>query len=136
MNKEKVIVSTDKKLLDIDVIYGFLSRSYWAKKRTLQQVQTSIEHSICFGMYYEEKQIGFARVLSDQVVMAYLMDVFIVQEYQDQGLGQHLMEEIFKYPDFGNVKSWLLATNDAHQLYEKFGFELLQRPEVFMERRN
>lgn len=129
-----IIVSTDKNKLDIPFIQHFLKDIYWAAGRTLEEVQTSIEHSLCFGIYLDDKQIGFARVITDYVVFAYLMDVFITEEHRGKGYSSVLIESMMKEPQLENIKIWRLATKDAHFLYRKFGFNELANPEKLMEK--
>ena|SRR5688572_1068112 len=127
-------VSTDKAKLNLDLIHGFLSReSYWAKGRSLDVVRKSIENSICFGVFKADQQIGFARVVTDYSVFAWIMDVFIVNNHRKGGLGKLLMESIMKHNELQKLQRWGLATDDAHGLYEKFGFRMLTRPDTFME---
>lgn len=130
----EIIISTDKSKLDISLIHNFLSNSYWAKERTMEQVKKSIDNTICFGLYLNNKQIGFARVLTDQVVFAYLMDVFIVEMYRGNGYSKILMHEILNYQDFSEIGKWFLATRDAHNLYKQFQFVEIPKPEMYMER--
>ena len=131
----KFTVSTDKSRLQIEVIHSFLANdSYWAQARLLEQTQTAIEHSICFGLYIGERQIGFARVISDQATFAYIGDVFVVAEFRGRGLSKWLMEVIVSHPDLQNLRRWVLATRDAHGLYEKFDFGPLKVPDRWMER--
>ncbi|WP_447635821.1 GNAT family N-acetyltransferase [Flavobacterium microcysteis] len=127
-------ISTDKDKLDISFIHKFLTNTYWAKGRTLEEVKTTIENSFCFGIYTNGKQIGFARVVTDYVVFAYIMDVFIVEEQQGKGYSSLLMDKLLNEPAFKKVKTWRLATADAHFLYEKFGFGALANPEKQMEK--
>ena len=128
-------ISTDRSKLQLDVIQAFMSEeSYWAKSRTLEQTRTAIENSICFGVYEGERQIGFARVVSDQATFAYLGDVFILNEFRGRGLSKWLMETIVSHPDLQGLRRWLLATRDAHGLYSQFGFGPLRFPERWMER--
>jgi N-acetylglutamate synthase-like GNAT family acetyltransferase len=134
INRADITVSTDKSKLDINVIHGFLSESYWAKGRTQEQVKQSIENAICFGIYLKNNQIGFARVLSDKVAFAYLMDVFILEKYRGNGFSQALLTAIFNNQELKNVSKWFLATRDAHGLYRKFGFREVARPERLMEK--
>lgn len=129
------LISTDPRRLQLDIIYGFLSRSYWAKDRSREAVARSIEHSLCFGVYYRDTQVGFARVITDYVVVANLVDVFIIEDYQGSGLGKWLLSCVVSHPELQDVRNWLLATRDAHSLYEKFGFKPLARSEAFMEAR-
>ena len=131
---ENIKISTDKSLLDIEFLHSFLSNAYWAKGRSRSDIQTTIEHCVCFGIYKDNQQIGFARVLTDYAVFAYLMDVFITEEEQGKGYATQLMKAVFSYPDFSKVKKWKLATSDAHNLYRKFGFEIIKDSEKMMER--
>ena len=128
-------ISTDKSQLEVDVIFDYLSNhSYWAKGRSRETIEKSISNSLCFGVYDDKnKQVGFARVVSDLAVFAWLMDVFILPAFQGHGLGKLLMAEIMSHKDLREVKKWGLGTKDAHGLYEKFGFRLLSQPENRME---
>lgn len=127
-------ISTDRSRLQIGVIHDFLANeSYWAKNRTLEQMQTAIENSICFGVYHGELQIGFARVISDSATFAYLGDVFILEEFRGLGLSKWLMETLLSHPDLQGLRRWILATRDAHGLYEQFEFTGLKFPERWME---
>ena len=129
-----ITVSTDKSKLDIPFIQDFLKDIYWAAGRTIEEVQTTIDASVCFGIYLNEKQIGFARVITDYVVFAYLMDVFIDEKHRGKGYSSILIEYMMHEPLLKNIKIWRLATSDAHFLYEKFGFTKLNHPEKMMER--
>lgn len=127
-------ISQDKSLLDVGLIHGFLTETYWAKGRTIEEVQTSINNCLCYGVYLNKKQIGFARVLTDKVVFAYIMDVFILPEYRGNGYSKLLMEEVLNTKELTSCK-WLLKTADAHGLYKQFGFEVDCNPERIMERK-
>lgn len=129
-----ISVSTDKSKLDVPFIQDFLKDIYWAAGRTIEEVQTTIDASVCFGIYLNEKQIGFARVITDYVVFAYLMDVFIDEKHRGKGYSSILIEYMMHEPLLKNIKIWRLATSDAHFLYEKFGFTKLNHPEKMMER--
>lgn len=129
-----VSVSTDKNKLDVPFIQDFLKDIYWAAGRTMEEVQTSIDHSYCFGIYLKDKQIGFARVITDYVVFGYLMDVFIADEYRGKGYSSILISAMMEEPILQKIKIWRLATKDAHFLYEKFGFKPLAHPEWMMEK--
>lgn len=129
-----ITISTDKTKLDVAFIQHFLKDIYWAAGRTLEEVQTTIDHSFCFGIYLDERQIGFARVITDYVVFAYLMDVFIDEKHRGHGYSKMLIEAMMNEPQLQQVKIWRLATSDAHFLYEKFGFKLLAHPEKMMEK--
>ena len=129
-----ITVSTDKNKLDIPFIQHFLKDIYWASGRTIEEVQTSIEYSFCFGIYLDDQQIGFARVITDYVVFAYVMDVFISEEHRGKGYSSVLIDSMMKEPQLQNIKIWRLATKDAHFLYRKFGFNKLANPEKLMEK--
>jgi GNAT superfamily N-acetyltransferase len=133
--REDYIISTDRERLDLSVIHGYLSNSsYWAKGRTLETIRRSIEHSLSFGLYKGERQIGFARVVTDYATFAWIADVFILDGFRGEGLGTWLMEVIIKHPQLQGFRRWTLSTKDAHELYRKFGFTELTRPERWMER--
>ena len=127
-------ISTDKSKLQVDLIHAFSTKSYWAKGRTIEEVQKTIEHCLCYGVYLNKKQIGFARVCTDYVVFAYLMDVYIIPEHQGKGYSKQLMEAINKEPKLQSCKVWMLKTADAHGLYKQFGYTELKHPEKVMER--
>ena len=127
-------INTDQELLQFDVIFEYLStQSYWAKGISKEKLQIAINSSICFGLYHQNQQIGFARVISDQSTFAYLADVFIVDAFRKQGLSKWLLQNILAYPSFKDLRRWLLATADAHELYTKFGFKTISQPERFMQ---
>jgi GNAT superfamily N-acetyltransferase len=127
-------ISTDKSRLQIEVIHQFLTETYWAKGRTLIEVKTSIEHCLCFGVYLDDKQIGFARIATDYVVFAYVMDVFILPEYRGNGYSKLLMKAVNEEHKLQNCKIWMLKTADAHELYKQYGYNELKQPEKLMER--
>jgi GNAT superfamily N-acetyltransferase len=127
------VISTDRARLDLDVVHAFLTGCYWAKGIPRETVARSIQNSLCFGVYEESKQVGFARVISDFATYAYLGDVFILDEYRGRGLGRWLMDCIVRHPDLQGLRRWNLLTRDAHRLYALFGFTLLKTPERYME---
>lgn len=129
-------ISTDQSLLDIDLIINFLHQTYWAKNHTAEEIKKSIKNCLCFGLYDNGKQIGFARVLTDYTFSAWLADVFILNTFQQTGYGQFLIKSILDHPDLKNVKRWRLATSDAHKFYEKFGFSAIEQSEKLMEKVN
>ena len=131
---DEITISDDKSKLNIELIHNFLTNSYWAKGRTIGEVKKSIEHSICFGVFKNQKQIGFARVITDHTVIAYLMDVFILEEFRGKGYSKLLLQIIFNDDRFRYVKKWLLATKDAHKLYAQFGFQQYRKPDRLMEK--
>ena len=133
--RDGFVISTDRSRLDVEAIQKFLAEdSYWARERTPEQTKTAIENSICFGVFNGERQIGFGRVVSDRATFAYVGDVYIISEFRGRGLSKWLMEVIVGHPELQGLRRWVLATRDAHSLYEKFGFMELVHPERWMER--
>lgn len=127
-------ISCDKQRLNVDSIHAFLTQTYWAKGRSLNDVKKSIEHSFCLGVYLDTEQIGFARIATDYTVFAYIMDVYILPNYRGKGYSKLLMKAINEAPELKLCKVWMLKTSDAHRLYEQFGFTSLVHPEKIMER--
>jgi GNAT superfamily N-acetyltransferase len=122
-------ISTDRARLDIDLIHRFLSEeSYWAKGRDRARTERAIENSIPFGVYLDGRQVGFARVVTDEATFAWLADVFILPEHRGHGLGKRLVETVLGHPDFEGMGRWLLGTLDAHELYRRYGFEDMGDP--------
>lgn len=127
-------VSTDKSKLDLDLIHRFLSNdSYWARGRSIEVVRKSIENSLCFGIFKEKEQVGFARVVTDYAVFAWILDLFILNTYRKKGLGKLLIESIMMHAELQKLQRWGLATEDAHGLYRQYGFRIVTRPDTFME---
>ena len=127
-------ISTDKALLEIDVIYHYLDKeSYWAKGIPLEKLKVAIENSLCYGIYYQNKQVGFARVITDKAVFAYLCDVFVLTSHRGLGLSKWLMQTIKSHPELQGLRRWSLATADAHGLYNQFGFTPLTKTDSWME---
>lgn len=131
---ENLSISTDPARLDLDAITDMLSRSYWAAGRTREVVARSVEHSLVFGIYDGEKQIGLARIVSDYTTFAWLCDVFIHEDYRGRGIGKWLMETILSHPELQGLRRFMLATRDAHGLYAQYGFKPLTRPDRWMEK--
>jgi GNAT superfamily N-acetyltransferase len=126
-------ISTDTKKLQLEVIYNFLKNSYWAKDIEFSILKKSIDNSFNFGIYYFEKQIGYARVVTDFSRFAYIADVFILEDYRKKGLSKLLMKTILECPKLSGIKSWILKTHDAQGLYKQFGFTNPAIPERIME---
>ena len=130
--KNGFTISTEKEKLDIDLIHSFLNRTYWAEGISKEIIKRSIEGSLCFGVYENDKQVGFARMITDKATFAYLADVFIIEEYRGRGLSKWLMEVIMSHPDLQRLRRMMLATRDAHELYKKFGFTPLNNVDRWM----
>lgn len=129
-----ITISTDKSRLDVDRIHRFLSEeSYWAKNIPRATVERSIEHSLCFGAYDGDAQVGFARVISDRAVFAYIADVFVVESHRGRGVSKQIMEAIRAHPELQGLRRWHLLTRDAHSLYAQYGFRSLDKPPRHME---
>jgi len=128
------LISTDKSRLDLAVIHDFLTTSYWATGVPVAVVKRSIEHSLTFGIYKGEQQVGFARVITDYATYAYLSDVFILEPFRGQGLSKWLMDVIVSHPKLQGLRRWALHTRDAHGLYQKVGFSEQAYPDRYMER--
>lgn len=134
--KDEFTITTDKSKFDIAVIHQFLTHSYWSPGVPVATVQKSIEGSLCFGVFHDGRQVGFARVITDKATFAYLADVFIIEEYRGKGLSKWLMEIITGHPDLQGLRRFLLATRDAHGLYRQFGFSVLPSAENLMQIHN
>jgi N-acetylglutamate synthase-like GNAT family acetyltransferase len=128
----RFLISTDQTKLDVDVVHNFLTRSYWAAGIPRATVVRAIENSLCFGVYDNAKQIGFARVISDFATYAYIADVFILEPYRERGLGKELMASIMSHPKLQGLRRWSLGTRDAHGLYAQFGFKPVDNPSPIM----
>jgi GNAT superfamily N-acetyltransferase len=135
LRDSEILVSTDPARLDVDVIHGFLSQSYWAAGIPRETVERSIRHSICFGVFDEGQQVGFARVISDRATYAYVADVFVLPSHRGGRIGKRLMTCITSHPDLQNLRLWTLFTRDAHGLYRQYGFQDARYPDRLMEKR-
>jgi GNAT superfamily N-acetyltransferase len=131
--KDGFVISTDPERLNLEIVHGFLTESYWAKGVPREVVARSIENSLCFGIYADGTQAGFARVISDFATYAYIGDVFVSNAYRGRGLAKWLMECIMRHPRLQGLRRWSLVTGDAHGLYSQFGFTPLQSPDLWME---
>ncbi|WKZ37512.1 MAG: GNAT family N-acetyltransferase [Anaerolineales bacterium] len=132
--RDPFLISNDPARLDMDAIHNFLSRAYWAKTRPRESTEIAFVHSLAFGIYEGQRQIGVARIVTDHSVFAYLCDFFIHEDYRAHGLGKWALETILDHPDLKHVRRWLLVTDDAQGLYQKFDFELIPDPEKWMQR--
>ena len=130
-----VVITTDKGCLDLDYIHTYLSeQSYWARGRSRADVEKSILHSLCFGVYVDGHQVGFARVITDYTLLAWLADVFIDERTRGRGLGKRLIETIVNHPELREIRRFMLATSDAHELYRRYGFDDLSHRDRLMAR--
>jgi GNAT superfamily N-acetyltransferase len=131
--KDNFTISTDPSHLDVDAIADMLTRAYWASGRPRERTERALDNSLVFGLYDGDEQIGLARIVSDYAVFAYLCDVFIHEDYRAHGLGKWLMETVMSHPDLQGLRRWVLATHDAHGLYEQYGWTQLENPNNWME---
>ena len=130
-------ISTDRQEMDLDLVHGFLTESYWSPGIPREIVKQAMDHSICFGAFDQAgNQVGFARAVTDRATFAYLADVFVLETHRGQGISKQLMDAYTKHPDLQGIRRHLLATSDAHKLYEKYGFTPIEQPEVFMHKHN
>lgn len=132
--EDKYIISTETQLLDIEMIHNFLStKAYWSLKIPKETVVRSIENSLCFGVYKDNEQVGFARVISDYSTIAYLGDVFILEAHRGKGLSKLLMKAVMSHAKLQGLRRWILLTGDAHGLYEQFGWKELADSSNWLE---
>jgi len=129
-------ITCDKTRLDVAAIHDFLTQSYWSPGIPRDVVERAIENSLCFGVLHEGKQIGFARAITDKATFAYLADVYVLPAHRGKGVSLRLMQYIVQHSDLRGLRRMLLATRDAHSLYEKFGFKPLAAPDRIMEVHN
>jgi GNAT superfamily N-acetyltransferase len=134
IHRDQFTISTDPSRLDMNAVYDFLSRSYWAKTRPQERTDKAFANSLVFGLYEDNKQIGMGRVVTDSAIVAYLCDVFIHEDFRGHGLGKWLVQSMLEHPDLKHIRRWLLATDDAHGLYQQFGFGPLTEVEKWMQR--
>ncbi|WP_286262853.1 GNAT family N-acetyltransferase [Thalassotalea atypica] len=127
-------ISTNPSDFDFETIYKYLSNSYWAKDIPRTTLKKAIEHSLCFAVLADDnKQVGFARLITDKATFAYLADVFIIEKHRGKGLSKQLIKAIIEHPELQGLRRMVLATKDAHGLYQQFGFKAIAQPEIFME---
>lgn len=131
--KDDYLLSTDKSKIDLAAVHEVLTRSYWSEGIPIDVVKRSIDNSLCFAIYHQNKLVAFARVISDFATFAYLADVFVAQDYQGRGLSKWLIQTIVDHPQLQGLRRFTLATRDAHGLYSQFGFKSFARPERWME---
>ena len=129
-------VTTNQIEMDVEAIHQYLSNSYWCSGLPIETLRLAMENSFCFAVLQANEQIGFARLITDYATFAYLADVYILETHQGKGLSKMMLNEIFNHPKLKGLRRIMLATQDAHGLYEKFGFSKLPNPEIFMENFN
>jgi len=136
-HKDGFYISTDPAILNVAYVHLYLStQSYWAKNIPLEVLKKSIEGSCCFGVYHNNMQVGFARVITDYATFGYLCDVFIDEAFRGRGLSKWLMEVIHSHPKLQGFRTWMLGTKDAHGLYEQFGYMIHPEPGRVMRKNN
>ena len=135
-SERSIVVTTDRSRLDLDVIHGFLTTAYWSRGVPRETVARSMEHSLCFGAFDGDRQVGFARVISDRTTFAYICDVFALESHRKRGVGKSLMTAIMAHPELQGLRLWTLFTRDAHGLYRQFGFGAPAHPERLMQVHN
>jgi len=126
-------ISTDKDEFDFEVIFGFITNSYWAKGIPREVMRKAIDNSLCFGVFEGNNQVGFGRVITDGATFGYLADVFVLESHRGLGLSKMMMIDVVAHPDLQGVRRLMLATYDAHSLYRQFGFKDLSNPSNMME---
>ena len=126
-------ISTDPARLDIDAIHAFLTQSYWSPGIPRATVARAIANSLCFGVFWQGQQVGFARMVTDKTTFAYLCDVYVLEAHRGHGLAKRLMDHVMKHPDLQGLRRMMLATRDAHGLYAQYGFTALGAPDSIME---
>ena len=131
--KDQFTITTEKEKFDIEFIHSFLTRSYWAEGISKELIKRSVDGALCFGLFENDKQIGFARMITDKATFAYLADVFIIEGYRGRSLSKWLMEVIMAHPSLQGLRRMMLATKDAHGLYKKFGFTPLNNVDRWMQ---
>jgi len=128
-----VEVTTDASRIDLEAIHGFLTTSYWSPAIPREVVERAIAHSLCFGALDGDRQVGFARVVSDRATFAYVCDVFVLESHRGRGVGKSLMAAIMAHPDLQGLRRIMLFSRDAHGLYAQYGFGAARYPDRLME---
>lgn len=129
-----IYFSFETKDMDFNLIYKFIKNSYWGSSRTKEEQEIAMKNTFNFGLFHDNQQIAYARVMTDKVFFAYLLDVFVIEKEQGKGYSKLLIDTILNFQELKKVDKWMLATKDAHSLYEKFGFTAIKSPEKLMEK--
>ncbi|WP_282121720.1 GNAT family N-acetyltransferase [Algibacter mikhailovii] len=133
---DHIFISSNFNDMNLELIHDFIKHSYWGLSRTFEEQKKASENTINFGLFKNNQQIAYARVMTDKVFFAYLLDVFVVPSEQKNGYAKLLIDHIITFPELQAVKKWMLTTKDAHTLYSKFGFTAIKSPENLMEKLN
>jgi len=132
--KKDIYFSSKTEDMDLDMIFNFVKNSYWGHLRTYEEQEIALHNSINFGLFQNNQQIAYTRIMTDKVFFAYLLDFFIIDSHQGHGYGKLLMDKVMHFPALVNIDKWMLATKDAHGLYNQFGFEVVKDPSKLMDR--
>lgn len=131
--RDHLLVTTDPARMDVDAIHAFLARAYWSTGIPRATVESAVRHSLCFGLFDSTAQVGLARLVTDHATFAYLCDVYVLESHRGRGLGQWLIECVMAHPSMSGLRRIMLVTNDAHELYRRFGFVEATDPQKLME---
>ena len=131
---EKLSFKVGYKFMEVELIYNFVSNTYWGKNRSFEEQKKAMKSTINIGMFMGENQVAYCRVMTDKMFFAYLLDMLVFEEYQGKGYSKKLLDFVMDMTDLKIIDKWMLATADAHKLYEKFGFEKVKSPEKLMEK--
>ncbi len=129
-----IFFSSHNEDMDLDTIFNFVKKSYWGRSRTIEEQQIAMDNSINFGLFFNGNQIAYTRVMTDKVFFAYVLDFFVLENFQGKGLGKLLMSNVLNFSSLKEIDKWMLATKDAHGLYSQFGFEVVKNPSKLMDR--
>jgi GNAT superfamily N-acetyltransferase len=129
-----IFFSSHNEDMDLDTIFNFVKKSYWGRSRTIEEQQIAMDNSINFGLFFNGNQIAYTRVMTDKVFFAYVLDFFVLENFQGKGLGKLLMSNVLNFSSLKEIDKWMLATKDAHGLYSQFGFEVVKDPSKLMDR--
>ena len=129
-----IFFSSHNEDMDLDTIFNFVKKSYWGRSRTIEEQQIAMDNSINFGLFFNGNQIAYTRVMTDKVFFEYVLDFFVLENFQGKGLGKLLMSNVLNFSSLKEIDKWMLATKDAHGLYSQFGFEVVKDPSKLMDR--
>lgn len=129
-----IFFSSHNEDMDLDTIFNFVKKSYWGRSRSIEEQQIAMDNSINFGLFFNGNQIAYTRVMTDKVFFAYVLDFFVLENFQGKGLGKLLMSNVLNFSSLKEIDKWMLATKDAHGLYSQFGFEVVKDPSKLMDR--